>query len=118
MRATTSEEDAVSLNLPEPIEAYFASENAHDPSAIDTCFAVDAVVRDERAAIEGVTAIKAWRVETGAKYQHTVEPLSMSKGNGTIVVTVRVTGTFPGSPIELTHTFALRGDRIASLEIG
>jgi hypothetical protein len=33
------------------------------------------------------------------------------------VVTVRLTGEFPGSPIELQFVFGLEGDRISSLEI-
>jgi hypothetical protein len=53
------------IALPAPIEIYFASENAHDPSAIDRCFAADAIVRDEGRTIKGVAAINAWRVETG-----------------------------------------------------
>ena len=43
---------------------------------MDQCFAAGAVVRDEGKTITGVTAIKAWRAETGQKYQHSVEPLA------------------------------------------
>ena len=39
------------IRLPKPIEIYFASENLHDPAALDTCFAADATVRDERQTI-------------------------------------------------------------------
>ena len=35
----------------------------------------------------------------------------------TVTMPVRLTGSFPGSPIEVTYTFVLAGDRIASLEI-
>lgn len=107
----------MSLDLPPPIVAYFASENTHDVSAIDRCFAADGVVRDEKRTIEGVAAIKDWRAETGAKYAHTVEPLSVSHRDGKIVVTGKVSGTFPGSPINLDHIFEIREDKIASLEI-
>jgi hypothetical protein len=48
----------MNIALPAPIGIYFASENAHDPSAIDMCFAADAIVRDEGRTIKGVTAIK------------------------------------------------------------
>jgi hypothetical protein len=30
----------------------------------------------------------------------------------------RIAGTFPGSPVDLTHCFRLIGDRIAALDIG
>ena len=34
------------------------------------------------------------------------------------IVTSRLTGNFPGSPIEVRFVFRLDGDKIASLEIG
>jgi hypothetical protein len=105
------------ITLPAPIDVYFASENAHDPSAIDRCFAADAIVRDEGRTIKGIAAIKAWRVETGEKYRHTVEPLGLSLQDGRVVVLSRISGEFPGSPITLEHIFKIDGDRIASLEI-
>ena len=108
----------MSTTLRPPIDLFFASENAHDPSAIDQCFAAGAVVRDEGKTITGVTAIKAWRVETGQKYHHTVEPLTMSTQDGkVVVVTAKVSGNFPGSPINLEHIFEIEGGRIVSLEI-
>jgi hypothetical protein len=109
--------NAMSIRLPASIDLYFASENAHDPSAIDRCFAAGAVVRDEGKTITGVAAIKAWRVETGEKYRHIVEPLSVSTRDGKVVVTARVSGDFPGSPIHLQHIFEIEDGRIVSLEI-
>jgi len=107
----------MSIKSPAPIDLFFASENAHDSSAIDHFFAAGAVVRDEGKTITGVTAIKAWRVETGQKYQHSVEPLAVSTRDGKVVVTGRVSGNFPGSPITLDHIFEIEGGKIVSLEI-
>jgi SnoaL-like domain len=104
-------------HLPKPIDIYFASENAHDTESAERCFAVDAVVRDEGRTIEGVAAIKAWRIEAGEKYHHTVEPLSVTERDGKTVVRARVSGNFPGSPLDLDHIFELDGERIVSLEI-
>ena len=53
-----------------------------------------------------------------AKYHHTVEPLGVTKRDGAIVVIGRVSGQFPGSPVELQHVFSLNGQEITSLEIG
>ena len=103
----------MSITLAATIDLYFASENAHDPSVIEQCFAPGAVVRDEGRNITGVAAIKAWRIETGEKYRHIVEPLSVSK----VVVAAKVSGDFPGSPINLEHIFEIEGGRIVSLEI-
>jgi hypothetical protein len=107
----------MSITLRPPIDLYFASENARDSSAIDLCFAAGAVVRDEGKTITGVAAIKAWRVETGRKYRHGVEPLTVSGREGRVVVTGKVSGDFPGSPINLEHIFEIEGGRIVSLEI-
>jgi hypothetical protein len=103
--------------LATPIAIYIAAENRGDTEAMAECFAEDAVVRDEGRTINGLAAIKRWKAETKRKYQHTVEPLaSVQKGDKTIV-TNRLTGNFPGSPIELQFIFKLDGDKIASLEI-
>jgi hypothetical protein len=105
------------IHLPRPIEIYFASENAHDTALVDQCFAPDAIVLDEANTIKGLAAIKAWRTETHYKYHHTVEPLAMFERDGKVVVTAKVAGDFPGSPINLDHIFQLAVDRIVSLEI-
>ena len=107
----------MAIHLPGPIDVYFVSENAHDTTALDRCFAADAIVRDEGKTIEGLAAIKAWRIETGKKYNHKVEPLAMSERDGKFIVTGKVSGDFPGSPINLDHIFEIEGDRIVSLEI-
>ena len=107
----------MSIKLPAPIDLYFSSENAHDPAAIDRCFVNDGIVRDEGKTIEGIAAIKAWRIETGKKYNHTVEPFAISERNGKLIVRGKVSGNFPGSPVKLDHIFKIEGDRIVSLEI-
>lgn len=104
-------------NLPAPIAIYIAAENRGDTEALAHCFAEDAVVRDEGQTIEGLAAIKRWKAETKKKYQHTVEPLAAAQKDGKTIVTNRLTGNFPGSPIELEFAFTLDGDKITSLEI-
>ena len=103
--------------LPTPIAVYIAAENRGDAEALAQCFAEDAVVRDEGKTIEGLAAIKQWKAETRKKYQHTVEPLASAQKGGKIIVTNRLTGNFPGSPIELEFVFTLDGNKITSLEI-
>jgi hypothetical protein len=107
----------MSIELSAPIALYFTSENTHDPSVLEQCFALEAVVHDEGRAIEGLDAIKAWRMETARKYNHTVEPISVSYQKGKTIVTAKVTGDFPGSPISLDHVFELDDDKIIALEI-
>ena len=104
-------------NLPTPIAIYIAAENRGDTETLAQCFAEHAVVRDEGKTIEGFAAIKQWKAETRHKYQHTIEPLASSEKDGKTIVTNRLAGNFPGSPIELEFVFTLDGNKIASLEI-
>jgi ketosteroid isomerase-like protein len=103
--------------LPTPIAIYIAAENRGDTEALAQCFAEDAVVRDEGQTIEGLAAIKQWKAETKKKYQHTIKPLSSAQEDDKTIVTNRLTGNFPGSPIVLDFVFALDGNKIISLEI-
>lgn len=104
-------------NLPTPIAVYVSAENSGDTNLFDQCFAENATVRDENETHKGLAAIKKWKAETKRKYQHTVDPLRIVEKDGKFVVTNRLTGNFPGSPIELDFVFTLSGDKIVSLEI-
>jgi SnoaL-like domain len=104
-------------NLPKPIALYIAAENSGDANLFDQCFAENAVVKDEDQTIEGLAAIKKWKAETKQKYQHTVDPLAFVQKEGKTIITNRLTGNFPGSPIELEFVFTLEGDKIVSLEV-
>ena len=109
----------MSLELPEPIDAYFAADRAErgDGEAAARCFTDDAVVRDEGSTYTGRAAIRKWKADSSNKYDYTSEPIGLEEQDGRIIVTSRVTGSFPGSPIDLRYFFGLDGDRIAFLEI-
>ena len=78
------------------------------------CFSPDATVRDEGRDIAGSGAIRAWIAETSAKYRITAEPLACTIEGERTVVLVKVTGTFPGSPANLTFRFGFAGDGLIS----
>ena len=105
------------IALPEPVAAYFAAEKAADADALARCFVEEGVVRDEGGTFQGVAAITQWNAAAREKYHHTVEPISAVARDGQIVVTGKVSGNFPGSPVNLEHVFRLDGDKIALLEI-
>jgi NAD(P)-dependent dehydrogenase (short-subunit alcohol dehydrogenase family) len=107
----------MSVPLPAPIAEYLMPDAGDDEASTARAFAADAVVRDEGKTIEGIEAIAAWRAETRRRYKHTAEPLGVSESDGKIVVTAKVSGDFPGSPVSLDYAFELRGGRIASLGI-
>ena len=106
----------MTLELPGPIAAYFAADR-EDGAAVARCFTEAAVVKDEGRTYRGRAAIRQWKDEVSTKYQYTCEPFACELGDGVVVVTSRLTGTFPGSPVNLRFFFALQGDKIASLAI-
>jgi ketosteroid isomerase-like protein len=104
--------------LPDILDRYFAAQNAHDIEAMVACFAPDAVVRDEGKDIVGTQAIRAWKIETGAKYRITADPLESRPESGKTIVIVKVSGTFPGSPAKLAYRFGFSAEgRINALEV-
>ena len=108
-----------SLNLPKPIAAYFLADKADrgDGEVISQCFTENAVVKDEGHSHKGRAAIKQWKTDVSTKYQYTCEPLACEEKDGQTVVTCRLVGNFPGSPVDLRFFFTLEGEKIASLEV-
>ena len=107
----------MTLQLPKPVEVFMSSENAHDTDALAECFASDATVQDEGQTLIGFKAIKTWRLETANKYQHALEPVAACTRGGKTVVSTKLTGNFPGSPVTLDFVFTLEGGKIVALEI-
>jgi hypothetical protein len=102
--------------LPAPIAAYFELDS-HDGDAFARCFTEQATVKDEGQTHSGRAAIKDWKTAASAKYSYTSEPISLEENGGDCVVTSRLTGNFPGSPLNLRFKFRLDGGKIAYLEI-
>jgi SnoaL-like protein len=105
------------MSLPRPVATYLTAEKAKDPDMLDLCFAEDALVHDERRDYRGLDAIKSWQREAEGKYRYVVEPLDASVSENIVTLRARLTGDFPGSPVELDYTFTLANDKITSLEI-
>jgi hypothetical protein len=103
-------------NLPEPIAAYFDADHG-DGEAVARCFSKQAVVKDEGQTHCGAEAIKAWKTAVSAKFRYTSTPFAIEQKDGLSIVTSRLTGNSPGSPIDLRYLFRLEGGKIASLEI-
>jgi len=103
--------------LPPALVAYLNSEATTDVESLATCFAADAVVHDEGRVIRGLDAIKTWKKDAKAKYQYAVQPLDVVQEQATVTMRARLSGTFPGSPIEVTYRFVLVSDKIARLDI-
>ena len=107
----------MTIEFPVAIAGYFAADRSEDANAVSRHFTQDAVVRDESHTYAGRDAIRQWKIESSAKYNYTVEPLAIAEEAGLTVVTARLAGDFPGSPVNLRYRFALEGEQIAGLEI-
>jgi hypothetical protein len=104
------------LKLPEPIAAYFNADR-RDGEAVARCFTKRAIIKDEGQTHSGPAAIKAWQTEVSAKYSYTSEPLAVEHKDARYIVITRLSGNFPGSPVDLRFVFRLERGKIAFLEI-
>lgn len=106
----------MTLQIPEPVAAYFTADKA-DGEAVSRCFTDNAVVKDEGHTHNGRAAIKKWKEDVMAKFTYTSDLLACEQQNGKVVVTCRIAGSFPGSPVVLRFFFEIEGDKLASLKV-
>lgn len=104
------------LDLHAPIAAYFSADR-RDGKAVARCFTTEGVIKDERKSHVGVAAIEAWKNAASAEFAYVAEPIALQKHDREIIVSGRVTGSFPGSPVILRYAFVLDRGKIATLEI-
>ncbi|MEV1318993.1 nuclear transport factor 2 family protein [Micromonospora arborensis] len=108
----------MAVDLPDVIDRYFRAVDERDLDAFVACFADTASVADENRVYDGRAAIRAWRQKTMEAFSYTAEPLRVTPQAGdSYLVLSRVSGDFPGSPIELRYRFTLRDDLIGALDI-
>lgn len=103
--------------LPQVLSDYYAAVNDGRIDDAAACFAADARVHDESQDHEAREAIRTWIAETTKKYQPQVEVIGMREADGAFVTTGRVSGTFPGSPVELEYSFTVNDGKISHLAI-
>jgi ketosteroid isomerase-like protein len=107
----------MALNVPEPVAAYLAAEEAKDADALSRCFTEDGTVHDEGQDYHGRDSIRQWKQAADAKYRYVFQTMNVQTLGELVTVRARLTGEFPGSPVELDHIFKLSAYKIASLEI-
>ncbi|SCX83149.1 MULTISPECIES: nuclear transport factor 2 family protein [unclassified Pseudomonas] len=105
-------------SLAPAIAGYIAAANARDSSAVTRFFAEDANVFDEGQHRVGSQAIAQWMEDTAQRFQPRVEVLNVQQRTGKVLVQNLISGTFPGSPLELRYTFRLdEQGKISRLDI-
>lgn len=99
--------------LPLPVIRYLA---ARSPEQIAECFTEDGIATDERQTHHGRAEIRKWR-EGVAGIDYRQDILSCGHEGDSATVNCRLTGDFPGSPVDLTYRFGLSDGLIAKVEI-
>jgi hypothetical protein len=112
--------DAPLADCSDAVRAYLALADGTDRAAAIVGFASDAHVTDDGHDYRGTVAIRAWLDRPAGDYSFTATPVAAAaeERSGATVVTCRVEGTFPGSPVDLDYRFRLDEEqRISRLEI-
>src|SRR5580765_1410153 len=112
----------MTISVPSIISDYLVASDRGDLDALVACFTEDAVVFDEDREWRGRAGIRQWRENVATAYEYTVEvrdaaALGLVEGVQRHDVYTHLEGNFPGGTVDLTNRFALRDERIASLQI-
>src|SRR5690242_2839854 len=112
-------EDAMAIaDAPAVVARYLTAAAADDVDTLLGCFTDDAEVVDENETFHGHDEIRRWRRTVASKFTYTVEVIdAQARTPDDHVVTTRLEGNFPGSPVELTYHFALRDGLVSRLVI-
>src|SRR4051794_13260381 len=98
--------------LPPRIATYIAASNGRNVEALLPCFTPDAVVTDEGHTYQGTAEIQTWFAKTVEAYGFTLLALQVALQGSETVVTCEVSGTFPGSPVQLPFRFTFEDNKI------
>ncbi len=107
----------MNIELPAPIAGFFQAHNSRMTDAFLDLFTADAVVADESHEYRG-DAIRTWIDGAISRYHplHAKVTGFGPSGRQSVAI-VQVSGTFPGSPVQLRYQFTLRDGKIAALSI-
>ena len=99
------------------IDAFIETQNAHNSQGFAALFTGDAEVEDEGKKYKGSLQIKEWNDETIKKYNTSNELVSCEVNEDKIMLVLKVSGTFPGSPVNITFRFKVYEGKIKMLTI-
>jgi ketosteroid isomerase-like protein len=105
------------MKLPSIIADLLTAQEKYDSKAFSECFSDDAVVFDEGKTYRGKKEVRQWNEMTNAKYKTKYEPLEISNNGDGIILTAKISGTFPGSPAIIKYHFETKNNKITSLHI-
>jgi ketosteroid isomerase-like protein len=103
------------MNLPTVINEFLKAKNSFDSVAFAECFSETAVVFDEGKTHTGRKEIEQWIDNSNKQHQDTLESLDYDEKED--ILSAKVTGTFPQSPIVLKFHFKITDETIQSLKV-
>jgi hypothetical protein len=71
----------MALDVPEPVTAYLAAEEAKDADALSYCFVEDGIVHDEGRDYRGRSSIRQWKQEVDGKYRYVLRTINVQRSN-------------------------------------
>ena len=105
------------MKLPENIEGFIKAQNESDSAAFANYFTEHATVSDEGSSYSGREEIKQWIQAATEKYNMQLTPIDFTQIGSKGTLTIKVSGTFPGSPAVMNYHLELDGSSIGSLKI-
>ncbi|WP_346985893.1 nuclear transport factor 2 family protein [Chryseobacterium sp. POE27] len=103
------------MNLPNIISELVKAQNEFDSAAYTNCFAENAEVFDEGKTHNGKAEIEKWIDKSNKEYKATMEPVDYDEKED--ILSAKVTGSFPGSPIILKFHFDIADGKIQHLKV-
>ena len=104
--------------LPPVITAYLSAHRRHDAVAALTYCSDDIEITDEGRTYRGAEQVTAWMGRTSTEFTYTSEIIGAERvDEQRWVVTHRVVGNFPGSPVDLRFDITLADSLITSVTI-
>ncbi|WP_020596456.1 nuclear transport factor 2 family protein [Spirosoma panaciterrae] len=103
------------MKLPAIIEGLVQAQNQQDSTAFTHYFTASATVSDEGHTYSGRAEIGQWIQQAAEVYQMQTKPIDYQQTGTSAILTVEVTGTFPGSPAVMHYHLELDDSLISSL---
>jgi hypothetical protein len=103
--------------MPQIIDAFIKAQNSHNSADFTALFTSDAEVYDEGQKYTGNVEIKKWNEETIKKYSTTNTLTNYEIIEDKIRLVLKVSGTFPGSPVNIVYVFTISEKKIKTLHI-
>ncbi|SDS97273.1 nuclear transport factor 2 family protein [Actinoplanes derwentensis] len=104
--------------LPATVRGFLAAHVVRDADTASSFFAEDAVAVDQGESFRGREQIHAFLRDAGAEFEYTTEQIGAARvDDDHWVVTLRLTGTFPGGSADLDYRFTIRESVVTELVI-